>query len=67
MEDTPRPATLRDGQSAHLYLSYASIAQSLVAKGLVGKVKLTPVCVDSVGGEHRGDPWIIDPMEWVNR
>jgi hypothetical protein len=61
--DTRLPATLADGQSAHVFMSYREIAIALLKSGR-GKTRLTPVCDDSAGGTYRGDPWNVDPNEW---
>ena len=64
MPDTPLPATLADGQSAHKLLSYQGIAAALVQTGRTKKTKVTPVCEDSVGGIYKGKPWEVDPAEF---
>jgi len=61
LRDTPLPATLSDGQSAQLYMSYYDIASALVRAGLQGTIKLVPVCEDSAGGVHKGEPWEVTP------
>jgi hypothetical protein len=64
MSDTPLPAPLSDGQSAHLFLSYRDIAAALIQSGRTEKVTLVPVCEDSVGGIYEGEPWEVDPGEF---
>jgi hypothetical protein len=54
MPDTPLPAALSDGQSAHAFLSYRDIAAALIQSGRTQKTKLMPVCEDSVGGSLQG-------------
>jgi len=63
MKDTPLPTTLGDGQSAQMHLSYEEIADALISNGKVGKVSITPICVDSTGGVHRGEVWHVDTDE----
>ncbi len=65
MPDTRLPVSLSDGQSAHLLLPYSDIAEALIGNGQTGKVKLTPVCVDSADNVHRGEPWDVDPREFL--
>lgn len=62
--DTPLPATLSDGQSAHLFMAYRDIAAALIQSGRTEKIKLTPVCEDSAGGVHKGAPWDVDPHQF---
>jgi hypothetical protein len=66
MENTPLPITLADGHTARLHQAYADIGQALMARGLMGKSKITPVCEDSAGGIHRGEVWPVDPKELVS-
>jgi hypothetical protein len=56
---TVLPASLSDGQSAYLYMSYLYIACNL-NKNKNRKIKLSPVCEDSVGGIYKGAPWEVD-------
>jgi hypothetical protein len=65
MPDTRLPVSLSDGQSAHLLLPYSDIAEALMANGQTGKVKLTPVCVDSAENVYRGKAWDVDPREFL--
>jgi hypothetical protein len=58
---TVLPASLLDGQSAHLFISYLYIACALHQSKNLGIIKLTPVCEDSVGGIYKGKPWDVDP------
>lgn len=63
--DTPLPVSLAEGERAFLHISYADVGGALIEAGLKQKMKLTPVCEDSVGGEYRGKSWTIDPVEFV--
>ena len=65
VSDTSLPASLSDGGSAHLLMAYKDIGHALLNSGYTGKTKITPICVDSLGTEHRGDPWEVDPHEIV--
>lgn len=65
MDDTTLPVTLTDGQTAFRYLSYADIGYALIESGRPEKIKLTPVCDDSVGATHRGEAFEIDPHEYA--
>lgn len=65
MPDTKLPASLSDGQSAHLLLPYSDVAEALMGNGQTGKTKLTPVCVDSADNVYRGEPWEVDPQEFM--
>jgi hypothetical protein len=65
MVETTLPHTLSDGETANHLQSYFDIGHALVANGTTGETRITPVCEDSAGGVHRGEPWIIDPMEMV--
>ena len=62
--DSPLPAILSDGQTAHLFLSYQQIADALINNGHRQKTKVRPVCVDTVGGVYKGKPWEVDPVEF---
>jgi hypothetical protein len=64
MPDTRLPASLSDGQSAHILLRYSDIAEALIGNGQAEKIKLTPVCVDSAGNVYRGKAWDVDPREF---
>ena len=58
LQDTKLPARLADGDSAKVYLPYLGIAERLHEFYPADKrVKLTPACRDSAGGEHAGEPW----------
>jgi hypothetical protein len=57
MEDTPLRATLADGESAEMHLSYLNIASNLMKEGYGGQVRLIPFCEDSAGGLHQGAVW----------
>ncbi|MDA9529017.1 hypothetical protein ACM42_11415 [Bradyrhizobium sp. CCBAU 25338] len=65
MPDTRLTVTLSDGQSAHLLLPYSDIAEALMANRQAGVVKLTPICVDSADNVYRGEPWDVDPREFL--
>jgi hypothetical protein len=66
LQATQLPCTLRDGETANLYQSYYSIGHALVTHGHKGNTRITPVCEDSAGGVHKGEPWVIDsPMEML--
>jgi hypothetical protein len=63
--DTRLPATLADGQSAHLAIPYADIADGLRRGGYKGRIKVKAICLDSVGKVHEGDRWEVDPEEFA--
>ena len=63
--DTPLPARLEQGDVAHRTFPYSEIGQALLHHGHTQKIKLTPVCDDTVGGHHFGEPWEIDPYEFI--
>lgn len=63
--DTPLPARLEQGDVAHRRFPYADIGSALVFKGITTKIKLTPVCEDTVRGRYYGEPWDIDPTEFM--
>jgi hypothetical protein len=65
MADTDLPATLTDGQSYHLIIPYAEIANGLLHKGYTKKIKLTPVGVDSADNVYEGEPWDVDPHKFM--
>src|SRR5262249_25702262 len=67
LKDTPLPATLSDGQSAHIYLPYREIVATLVTRGQVGATKLTPVCEDAGGGVCKGKASKFDPVEFARK
>jgi len=63
MPDTRLPATLTDGRTAYLMMPYSEIAQALLHNRQSGKIKLTPICVDTADNIYRGESWEIDPHE----
>jgi hypothetical protein len=65
LSDTALPATLVDGQSAHVYMSYGDIAVALLDSKNTRRLKLTPMCEDSTGRTYRGEPWDVDPQEFL--
>jgi hypothetical protein len=65
MPDTRLPVSLSDGQIAHLLLPYSDIAEALIGNGQSGKIKLTPICVDSAENVYRGEAWDVDPAEFL--
>lgn len=64
MTDTPLPASLSDGQSASLWLSYHDIGATLINQGLA-TARLIPACEDSAGQVHRGAAWNVNAREFV--
>jgi hypothetical protein len=67
LSDTPLPATLSDGQSADIFMSYSNIAKGLLHNGRSGVTKLVPVCEDSAGGVYKGLVWQVDPNDLIHR
>jgi hypothetical protein len=65
ISDTQLPVSLSDGQSAHLFMSYKDIGNALMSRGHTQKTKLTPICVDSLGNVYKGEPWNVDPHEFL--
>jgi hypothetical protein len=65
MEDTRLPASLSDGESAHLFVSYKDIGDTLLSRGRTQKTKLTPICINSLGAVYKGEPWEVDPGEFL--
>lgn len=65
MADTSLPVTLSDGQSARLHFPYEDIGAALINSGRTGKIKVTPVCENSTGDVYKGEPWEVDPSEFV--
>jgi hypothetical protein len=61
--DTRLPAVINDGQAAHVLIPYAEIGAALLQAGVREKTRLVPLCEDSVGHIHRGEPWELDPAE----
>jgi hypothetical protein len=64
MPNTPLPASLSDGQSAHLFVAYKDIGEALVGRGQTAKTNLIPICEDSLGGIYKGAAWAVDPQEF---
>jgi hypothetical protein len=64
MPDTRLPATLADGESAHLFIAYRQIGEALLRDGARQGGKVTPVCQDTVGNVYRGKPWNVNPSEF---
>jgi len=48
-----------------MLLPYSDIAEALMGNGQTGKIKLTPVCVDSADNVYRGEAWDVDPREFM--
>ena len=65
MQDSTLPLTLSDGQSAQMYISYREIGLALQNGATSKPTRITPVCVDSVGGVYYGDPWDVTPEELI--
>lgn len=65
MPDTRLPVSLSDGQSAHLLLPYADVAEALIGNGQTANVKLTPICVDTADNVFRGESWDVAPHEFL--
>ena len=64
LDDTRLPARLTDGDSAKAYFPYLGVAEKLRESYPVDRrVKLTPACRDSAGGEHLGKPWKVTAGE----
>ena len=63
MPDTDLPASLEDGDTARLIMSYADIAGALSDGGYTGTVEITPYCKDTTGKTHTGKPWQFDLNE----
>ena len=64
IQDTRLPATLSDGETAHLFMSYQDIGGALIQSGRTGKTKIVPVCEDTAGGIYEGESWDVDPAEF---
>ena len=62
---TALPASLSDGQTAYLYVSFLYIANKLKERKQNGETRLTPVCEDSAGGIYKGESWDVDPDKMV--
>ena len=67
MKDTTLPATLTDGQTATLYMSYFDIGSSLLDAGRRKSLKVVPYAEDTVGSEYPGEAWDIDPADFRDR
>jgi hypothetical protein len=65
VSDTPLPATLSDGQSAHIFVSYRAITRGLLHSGRSGATKLIPVCQDSLGEVYKGSALDFDPSDFL--
>ncbi|RWN47388.1 MAG: hypothetical protein EOS03_13670 [Mesorhizobium sp.] len=65
MVDTPLPATLSDGQSAHLWMSYQSIGHAVADQG-IESATLCAVCEDSSGKTHRSGSWAVNAAEFID-
>jgi len=65
MPDTELPARLTEGEVAHVSISYADLGGALLGRGITTKIKLVPVCEDTVGGRYIGKEWDVDPHEFV--
>ena len=62
LQDTRLPVKLADGDSAKVYFPYLGVGEVLREHYPADtRVKLTPACTDSVGGEHSGKPWTVTP------
>ena len=66
LPDTPLPAVIEDGESAHMCMSYADIGQALLRAGFKGKVLLTPMARDTTGGAYRGNAWKTDAADLLH-
>lgn len=65
MPDTRLPATLSDGESAHMLIAYRQIGEVLLRDGAKLEVEVTPICQDTVGNVYRGEPWKVNPAEFL--
>lgn len=66
LNDTQLPVAIADGQSAQVHLAYSDVGEALIRSGRgSGKVRLTPVCEDTVGGIYKGEAWDVDPAEFA--
>ena len=66
LDDTRLPVAIADGQSAQVHLSYSGIGGALIESGRAsGRLLVTPVCEDSVGGVYKGEAWDVDPAEFA--
>jgi hypothetical protein len=63
--DTDLPITLSDGQTARLHFAYVDIGQALMTHGIGVNCQVIPVCEDSAGESHRGEPWQVDPQAFA--
>lgn len=64
LADTKLPITLADGETARRYFSYQGIGEALSGE-VPRKLKLWPVCEDSAKSTYKGEPWDVDPAEFV--
>ena len=67
MTETTLPVALSDGQTANRLMSYFDIGHALIASGRPSKTRLIPIAEDSAGGSHVGDPWEVDPHDFIRR
>jgi hypothetical protein len=63
--NTLLPATLSDGQSAHASVSYSDMATALLQHGMHEKIKIIPICYDSTDQIYKGEPWEVNPREFL--
>jgi hypothetical protein len=63
--DTRLPATLSDGQIAHLSIPYSALVERLAAEAGTGKTTITPVCLDTAGNVYRGKKWEVDLSDFA--
>lgn len=59
------PAVLQQGEGAQLNVPYADIGGGLMLSNFGERVKIRPICHDSLGRTHRGKAWVITPAEWA--
>jgi len=64
MGDTPLPARLKDGETAHVWMFYSEIGQALKNAGRSVE-SLRPIAEDSAGNVYRGEPWTVDANEFI--
>lgn len=65
LDSTPLPCTLKDGESASFFISYANLSAALRANGYSGTVRLTPIAEDSAGSAYYDEPLEVDPNEFA--
>lgn len=63
--DSTLPAQLNEGDVAHKTLPYSAVGEALIRQGFKEKIRITPVCEDTLGSHYYGEPWDIDPREWM--